>query len=217
MRSFLRRCLQVAFGLTLFALGTYFSIQANVGLAPWVAFSMGISGKTGFLYGNVTVVTSFVILAMDILLKEKIGVGTILDAILVGKLTDLFQALELIPQMTSFLPGVAVLLLGQVILCVGSYFYMSPGLGCGPRDTLMVALGKRLPKVPIGLVRGLIEGGALLVGWALGAKVGLGTVISVFGIGFILELTFKVMHFDATAVTHESLLDSWKGLRGAKV
>lgn len=82
------------------------------------------------------------------------------------------------------------------------------GLGCGPRDALMVALGKRFSKAPIGLVRGLLEGSVLLIGWLLGAKVGLGTVIAVFGIGIIIEYTFKLFRFDVKGVQHENLLDT---------
>lgn len=207
-----KRMGRLLFGLFLFAVGGYLAIQANVGLAPWSAFSMGVSGKTGLLYGDVSVLTSFVILAMDLCLKEKIGVGTLLDAVLIGKLTDLFLALELMPMMENFWAGVAVLLLGQVVTAIGSYYYIGAALGCGPRDTLMVALGKRLVRTPIGLVRMLIEGTALLIGWLLGAKVGLGTVISVFGMGAILQVTFQILKFDVKDITHESLWDTWRSL-----
>lgn len=207
-----RRLGRLLFGLVLFSVGGYLSIQANVGLAPWSAFSMGVSGRTGLLYGDVSVITSFVILAVDLCLKEKIGVGTLLDAVLIGKLTDLLLALELMPKMENFWAGVAVLLLGQVVTAVGSYYYIGAALGCGPRDALMVALGKRLKKTPIGLVRMLIEGTALLIGWALGAKVGLGTVISVFGMGTILQVTFQILKFDVKDITHEGLSDTWRNL-----
>lgn len=207
-----RRLGRLLFGLVLFSVGGYLSIQANVGLAPWSAFSMGVSGRTGLLYGDVSVITSFVILAIDLCLKEKIGVGTLLDAVLIGKLTDLLLALELMPKMENFWAGVAVLLLGQVVTAVGSYYYIGAALGCGPRDALMVALGKRLKRTPIGLVRMLIEGTALLIGWALGAKVGLGTVISVFGMGTILQVTFQILKFDVKDITHEGLSDTWRNL-----
>lgn len=207
-----KRLGRLLFGLVLFSVGGYLSIQANVGLAPWSAFSMGVSGRTGLLYGDVSVITSFVILAIDLCLKEKIGVGTLLDAVLIGKLTDLLLALELMPKMENFWAGVAVLLLGQVVTAVGSYYYIGAALGCGPRDALMVALGKRLKRTPIGLVRMLIEGTALLIGWALGAKVGLGTVISVFGMGTILQVTFQILKFDVKDITHEGLSDTWRNL-----
>lgn len=77
----------------------------------------------------------------------------------------------------------------------------------------MIGLKRRLPKVPIGMIRGLIEGSVLLAGWLLGAKVGLGTIIAAFGISTILQLTFNWLHFDAKSVQHEGI---WQTL-GIKI
>ncbi|MEF9972738.1 MAG: hypothetical protein RR296_00485 [Clostridia bacterium] len=211
--AYFKRTIRLIVGLLLFALGSYLSIQANIGLAPWEAFGMGCAYLTGASYGNVVVVTGLLILVVDCLLKEKIGLGTVLNVLLIGKFIDLFGLLHLVPMMHNFFAGLAVLLLGQVVICIGSYFYIGAGMGCGPRDALMVALGKRLPKVPLGAIRGMIEGAVLLLGWLLGAKVGVGTLIAVFGIGFILEYTFKCFHFDAKAVSHENLVQTARGMR----
>lgn len=210
MKGYSVRLVKLIFGLFLFALGSFLTIQANIGLASWEAFSMGIANLTSQTYGNILIISGFVILIIAVLLKEKIGFGTILNTILIGTFVDLIQGMDVIPQMNSFISGVLMLLLGQVSICVGSYFYIGASLGCGPRDALMVALGKRLPNVPIGIIRGLIEGTVLLIGWLLGAKVGIGTVISVFGISFILEGTFKILHFDVTNIEHESVIDTVK-------
>lgn len=196
----------------LYALGSFLSIQANIGLAPWEAFSMGGSYLTHISYGNIVVISGFVIIAIDFAFKEKIGFGTILNAILIGKFVDLIQFANIVPLMSNFWLGILMLLLGQVVICVGSYFYIGASLGCGPRDALMVALGKRMPKVPIGAIRGLIEGTVLIIGWLLGAKVGMGTVISVFGIGLILQFTFKLLRFDVKNIKHESVADTVKAM-----
>lgn len=212
MKRYCVRLVRLIFGLFLFALGSFLTIQANIGLASWEAFSMGIANLTDQTYGNILIISGIVILGVDVLLKEKVGFGTILNTILIGVFVDIIQAFEIIPQMHSFVSGVVMLLLGQVSICIGSYFYIGASMGCGPRDALMVALGKRMPNVPIGITRGLIEGTVLLIGWMLGAKVGIGTVISVFGISFILETTFKLLHFDVTNVEHESVVDTVKTL-----
>ncbi|MGM0114574.1 YczE/YyaS/YitT family protein [Enterococcus sp. DIV0187] len=206
MKGYSVRLVKLVFGLFLFALGSFLTIQANIGLASWEAFSMGLAYLTDQTYGNILIISGFVILVIDVALKEKIGFGTILNTILIGTFVDL------IPQMNNFFSGVLMLLLGQLSICIGSYFYIGASLGCGPRDALMVALGKRLPKVPIGIVRGVIEGTVLLIGWLLGAKVGIGTVISVFGISFILEATFNILHFDVTNIEHESIVDTVRTL-----
>lgn len=212
MKGYSVRLVKLVFGLFLFVLGSFLTIQANIGLASWEAFSMGIAYLTDQTYGNILIISGFVILVIDVALKEKIGFGTILNTILIGTFVDLIQAVDLIPQMNNFFSGVLMLLLGQLSICIGSYFYIGASLGCGPRDALMVALGKRLPKVPIGIVRGVIEGTVLLIGWLLGAKVGIGTVISVFGISFILEATFNILHFDVTNIEHESIVDTVRTL-----
>jgi uncharacterized protein len=212
INNYVKRTIRLIFGLFLYALGSFLSIQANIGLAPWEAFSMGGAYLTHLSYGNIVVISGFVIIAIDFAFKEKIGFGTILNAILIGKFVDLIQFANIVPMMSNFWLGLLMLLLGQVAICVGSYFYIGASLGCGPRDALMVALGKRMPKVPIGAIRGLIEGTVLIIGWLLGAKVGIGTVISVFGIGFILQITFKLLRFDVKNIKHESVADTVKAM-----
>lgn len=208
MNHYIGRITRLLLGLFLFSLGSFLTIQANIGLAPWEAFSMGGAYLTHLSYGDIVVITGLLIIIVDIALKETVGLGSILNAILIGKFVDLIQATNLIPQMTSLVPGLLMLLLGQVIICIGSYFYIGSALGCGPRDALMVALGKRLPNIPIGAIRGLLEGTVLMIGWLLGAKVGIGTAIYVLGIGFILQFTFKLLRFDVKNVEHESIADT---------
>ncbi len=212
INNYVKRTIRLIFGLFLYALGSFLSIQANIGLAPWEAFSMGGSYLTHISYGNIVVISSFVIIVIDFAFKEKIGFGTILNAILIGKFVDLIQFANIIPLMSNFWLGILMLLFGEVVICVGSYFYIGASLGCGPRDALMVALGKRMPKVPIGAIRGLIEGAVLIIGWLLGAKIGVGTIISVFGIGLVLQFTFKLLRFDVKNIEHESVADTVKAM-----
>ncbi len=213
IKEYTGRTIRLIFGLVLYGLGSYMSIQANVGLAPWDAFSMGLSYKTGIMYGNVVVYTGFLIIIIDFLLREKIGFGTIINAILIGKVVDLCNYLGILPVMDNFAMGVAMLFAGQVVICLGSYFYIGAAMGCGPRDALMVAMGKKFARLPIGLVRGLLEGTVLLLGWLMGAKVGIGTVIAVFGIGTIMEYTFRILKFDVKGVRHENFADTIKRIR----
>lgn len=216
VKGYLLRLLRTVFGLSLCGLGCYASVQANVGLAPWDALAMGFVNVTGSTYGNMTVAIGVAILVIDFLLHEKIGLGTIMNTLLVGKFADLYAGVSLLPRMEHLLPGVLMLLCGQLVMCVGMYFYASAGLGCGPRDSLMVGLGRRLPRLPIGLVRGVTEAAALLCGWLLGAKIGVGTVIAVFGISFLMQGVFALFRFDVKAVRHEDLLDTLRILTGKK-
>ena len=203
---------ELIFGLFLFGVGSYLTVQANIGLSPWWAFDFGISNLTGIDYGIIHIAVAVIILALDILMKEKIGWGMVGDALLIGAFVSLFNRWELVPLMETFPMGVVCMIVGLLIIAVGSFFYMDAAFGCGPRDALMVALCRRLPKLPVGVVRILLEGSALLIGWLLGAKVGLGTVISVFGIGIAIEIVFRLMKFDATRVQHEDLLDTYRNV-----
>lgn len=209
MENYIKKTLKLIFGLFLYALGLVLCIHADIGLAPWDAFGIGINKVTGISYGNVSIITGILILIVLVLLfKEKIGFATILNTILIGIFADLIIGLKIIPYMSSFFTGLLMLVTGQIVICYATYLYISVGLGSGPRDTLMVALGKKFSNTPIGIVRGAIEGTVLLIGWLLGAKVGMGTVIYVFGIGFILQTTFKLLKFDIKSVVHESIFDT---------
>ena len=204
----LLQLLKTAFGLALFAFGVYLTISANIGLAPWDSFSMGISYHTPLTYGMAHIVTSLVIVGIDLLMREKIGYGTLLDAVLVGLFVDLYGRLKLVPVLSSVPLGIAVMLIGLVIMSLGQFFYMSAGLSCGPRDAFLVGLGKRVPKCPIGVVNTIILCVVLCGGWIMGAPIGIGTVVATFGIGASMQAVFRLLKFEPRRVTHQSLLET---------
>ena len=204
----IKEILKSALGLFIFSIGVYLTIQADIGLAPWDCLSMGVSGKVGHSYGIVHTVISIVILIIDILLKEKIGYGTILDALLVGNYVDLIDHIITLPQFHSIPISCIMVIIGLFIMGYGQYFYMDAAQGCGPRDSLLIALGKRFPKTPIGVVQTVLVGIALLIGWLLGGPVGIGTVISVFGMGTALQIVCKILHFEPRDVVHKNIFET---------
>ena len=206
----IKEILKSALGLFIFSIGVYLTIQANIGLAPWDCLSMGVSAKVGYSYGIVHTVISIIILIIDILLKEKIGYGTILDALLVGNYVDWISYLKLVPVSDNVAVSCAMVIIGLLIMGYGQYFYMDAAQGCGPRDSLLIALGKRFPRTPIGVVQTFMVGIALLIGWLLGGPVGIGTIISVFGMGTALQLVCKIMHFEPRDVVHKNVLETNK-------
>lgn len=210
VKDYVIRITKLIWGLFLYAAGIYLAVQAAIGLAPWDVFAQGLALVAGVSLGTMTVLSGVAILVLVVILKEKIGIGTILNTILIGVFLDMLLWLDLVPTSDNFIVSLVMLLLGQVVISFGSYFYIGAGLGCGPRDSLMVALGKRLPKLPIGVVRGALEGLVLLIGWLLGGTVGLGTVIAAFGIGAIIQGVFTLMKFNVTAVAHESVIATGK-------
>ena len=204
----IKEILKSAFGLFIFSIGVYLTIKANIGLAPWDCLSMGVSGRVGYSYGIVHTVISIIILAVDILLKEKIGYGTILDALLVGNYVDLIDRIVPMPQFSNIPISCIMVIVGLFIMGYGQYFYMGAAQGCGPRDSLLIALGKRFPRTPIGVVQTVMVGIALLIGWLLGGPVGIGTVISVFGMGTALQIVCKIMHFEPRDVVHKNVFET---------
>ena len=206
----LKRFLRLMWGLFLAGVGMYFTIQANIGLAPWDAFGMGLAMKTGMIYGDAVLWIGVVVIGLDLALHEKIGIGTLLNATIIGKFVDLFEWLNLVPEMQSFAAGVGMMLLGQLIVCFACYYYIGAEWGAGPRDSLMVSLNRKIPKLPIGAARFTVELIVLMIGWALGAPVGFGTAMYMFGISLLMQTVFHILHFDPKALHHEGLLEMFQ-------
>lgn len=101
---------------------------------------MGIAKVTGISFSNIVVLSGVVIIAIDFLLREKVGFGTILNAVLIGKFYDLIAWLDILSSQDTLLSGIGLMLLGQFVIALASFLYIGAGLGCGPRDALMVAL-----------------------------------------------------------------------------
>ena len=204
-QSYLVRLLQLTWGLFLCALGTVMVINAKVGYTPWEVFHVGASKTFGISIGSASILTGAAVVFFAILLKEKLGLGTILNMVLVGLFLDMIMALNVIPVLDNFVLGISMLLLGLIVIAVGSYHYMKAGLGTGPRDSLMVAFTRRTG-LPIGVCRGAIEFLAVILGWQLGGMVGVGTIVAAFTIGFWVQTIFKLFKFDATKIKHESII-----------
>ena len=190
--------------------GVYMTIQANIGAGPWDVLNLGMSKTFGILYGTASIVISYAILGIDIALKEPIGIAMFIDAFVVGKAVDFFNRIEAVPKCNSMLTGIPVMLIGLTIMAYTQFTYMSASLGCGPRDTLLVALAKRAKKVPIGAVSIALLSLATFVGWLLGGPVGIGTLICAFCSGPIMQMAFTTVKFDATGVHHQHIGDSLK-------
>ena len=204
--------LRVIFGLFICSIGTYLIIQANLGLSPWEALSMGVSYHTPLSFGTAHTLIALVILVVDVALGEKIGWGTVFDALLVGTFVDLLSSTGLVPAQHRILGGVPMLVAGIFILALGQFFYMSAGHGCGPRDTFLMAVGRRMARFPIGAVNVGILILALAAGWLLGAPIGLGTVVSTFGLGTAMQIVFSLLRFEPRAVEQRGLLETVRRL-----
>ncbi len=209
-KAILLNALIAAVSLFVNGFGVYLTIQANIGAGPWDVLNLGLAKTLGILYGTASVAISYSILAIDISMKEPIGIAMFIDAFVVGKSVDFFNRINLVPKCNSMITGIFVMLIGLVIMSYTQFTYMSAALGCGPRDTLLVALAKRAKRIPIGIVSVTLLSLATFIGWLLGGPVGIGTLICAFATGPIMQMAFTSVKFDATSVHHQHLLESWK-------
>ena len=211
-RETIKKIIKTAFGLFVFAFGEYVTIQGNVGLTPWDALSMGISEYVPLTFGQVHVTSALIIVGIDLLLKEKIGIGTILDALLVGTFVDMFTAIFPFAGTANKYVGLILLLIGMIVMAVGQLIYMAGGLSCGPRDSLLIAIGKRMPKVPIGYVDIMIKITIVIISWIIGGPIGFGTLISMFGMGSAMQIVFTIFKFEPRDIVHENFIESIRKL-----
>ena len=205
---------QIALGLLVFSFGVHLTIFANIGLAPWDCLGMGIAAHTPLNYGLAMTATSVAILGIDLALRERIGYGTIIDALLTGNFVQAFNDLSPLALCTNVWTGVAMMLTGFVFMALGMWIYMRGEQCCGPRDALLVGLGKRLPSVPIGVVQIALWSAGTVVGWLLGGPVGIGTLLSAFGAGAVMQVVYQLLHFEPRDIKHLSVLEINRSLAG---
>lgn len=204
-----KRLIQLVIGLILFSVGIVFTINANLGLAPWDAFHIGLSTLTGLSFGQISIIVGLILLVITYQLNESIGLGTITNIVLIGIFIDIIFHFQWIPLSENILSGVSMILLGMILIAIGSFFYIGSCFGTGPRDGLMVAL-TRVTRKPVGIIRASIELTVLILGALLGAKIGIGTLLIAFGIGPIVQVTFKLLKFDVHNIEHSSFLQKKK-------
>ena len=173
----------------MFGAGIALILAADLGLAPWDMLHKGISEHLGIRIGFVLEGVSFLVLLLWIPLRQRPGVGTILNALEIGAVVDLVG--PHLPDTDRLIPRFAYLVLGVLIIAVGSGFYIGAGLGTGPRDGLMVGLSAR--GTSLRLARTAVEFAVGIGGIALGVRPGIGTLLFMFGIGPLVQLCLPLL------------------------
>ena len=204
---------RIIFGLVIYSFGVYLTIYANIGLAPWDCLGMGITKHTPLNYGSSMVLIGVCAIVIQLILQERIGFATLFDALITGRLTQFFIDISPYPENHSLWLGIVFMLFGFLFIALGMYVYMSAECGCGPKDGLLIAIGKRMPKIPIGVVEMLLWTAVTFAGWLLGGSVGIGTVISTFGAGAVMHLFFDVIGFEPRKMEHKSVIETIRILK----
>ncbi|MFJ2552816.1 YitT family protein [Microbacterium sp. NPDC087591] len=179
-RDLAERAVQLILGLLLYGVAMGLMVRGGIGVSPWDVLALGVAGQSGLGYGMVTNLVAVVVLLLWIPLRQRVGLGTLLNALLIGPSADL--TLAVIPAPPSLWVGAPMFLLGLVLLAFATGLYIAANFGPGPRDGLMTGLVRRTGW-PVWFVRTLIEGSVLVVGFVLGGPVGVGTVLFALGVG----------------------------------
>lgn len=185
-----RRVLQLLIGLVLYGVGDGLMITAGLGVDPWTVFAQGLAQRTGIGVGWITNIVGLLVLLLWIPLRQKPGIGTVLNVLLVG--TAIQATVTVIAPARGIVVQVLVLLAGVVLVALASGLYIGARFGPGPRDGLMTGMHDRLGW-PIWVSRLTVEVTVLVVGWLLGGTVGLGTVVFALGIGPLVHIALPLL------------------------
>ena len=187
---FLRRVVQLPVGLVLCGAGIALMIRAAVGVSPWEVLAQGVSQQTGIAFGFVVNIVGALVLLLWIPLRQRPGVGTVLNVMLIGPSAQL--GLAIIPEQTELWLQILVYAAGLVLLAIATGLYIGAGFGPGPRDGLMTGVHRRYGW-PLWAVRTAIETVVLVIGWLLGGNVGVGTLAFALLIGPLVGRTLPML------------------------
>lgn len=195
IRLHARRAAQLVVGVLLLGSGIGFTVRAQLGVSSWDVLGVGLARATGLEFGLVTILIGVVILLLWIPLRQKPGVGTLVNVLLVG--TAAHIVLSIIPPVDHLALRIVMFSSGLLLAALGTGMYIGTHYGTGPRDGLMTGL-HALTGLPIWIVRTLIELTVLGLGWFLGGNVGIGTIAFALCIGPLTQVTMKL--FDLSDV-----------------
>ena len=185
----------LCFGLTLFGLGEGLLIVSFTGASPWSVLAQGISLNVNLSIGTITLLVSIAVLILWIPLRQRPGMGTIFNALIIALMIDL--CIKFVPTPSNYIHQIILAIVSVILVGVGGGIYLVSNLGPGPRDGLMIGLQK-VSNLPIAAVRATLEISVVGIGWYLGGTVGVGTLLFAFGIGpcvaFGLYLVDKIFN-----------------------
>lgn len=188
-RRLTRRIVQLLIGLFLYGMGIAFMVRGEIGAAPWDVLSQGIARHVPLSFGVITILTSIVVLILWLPLRQRYGVGTVLNALLVGPSADV--GLLLIPVGQPLWLRIAFFIIGLLVLAAATGLYIGARFGPGPRDGLMTGLHARTGR-PIWVVRTGLEIIVVAIGWSLGGNVGIGTLAFALLVGPLCQFFMRI-------------------------
>lgn len=204
-KDILLKYIKLMLGFFLCALGLVTTINSNMGVSPWDVFHIGFSNTIKITIGQASIATGAIIILLNIILKQTLGFATIGNMIFIGLFTDMVIYLNFIPKIESnnLYIKIIMMLLGLALFSYGTFLYIVQAKGCGPRDGLMQILHQRT-NISVGIIKNLIDVGAMVMGYMLGGPIGVGTFIYAIAIGFFIQFFFKIHKVDLKKVSHST-------------
>ena len=181
---FVQRLVRCVVGLAMFGLGISMFLASKLGVPAWDVFHQGISRKTGVPIGLIIEISSVFVLLFWIPLRQRLGLGTLLNAIEIGLVVFLIG--NHLPESDRIIWRVAYVVGAMFVIAIGSGLYIGAGLGSGPRDGLMLGLAQR--GISVRVARTGVELTVLAAGLALGGSFGIATVVFTLGIGPLVQI-----------------------------
>jgi uncharacterized membrane protein YczE len=192
--GYVARCASLAFGLFVFAFAIVLILESKLGLSPWDVLNQGLAKHSPLSFGEANIAVGVTVLFVGWSLGGRPGIGTVANAVLVGSFIQALTSIDALPRLAHDGLSVRIPLLVAGISLIGpaTAFYIGADFGAGPRDTLML-VGARRTRFRLGIVRGTLELGALVIGIVLGGTFGIGTVLFAFLVGPIVETSFAAL------------------------
>ena len=198
VQSILLKLPSLFLGLFMFSMGVVMNLNSNLGMSPWGVFQVGLSQSTTLTLGQISQIVGLGVLVVGWAMGFPPGFATFMNMYFIGLFIDKIIQFSLIPEPTVLVSQLLLLLGGIIMIGAGSYFYLNPKLGAGPRDGLMMGLVQKTD-LPVYIVRGAIEVTVLVLGYFLGGPVGVGTLVTALTIGYSVQLAFKLGGYDKKA------------------
>ncbi|MCK9216441.1 MAG: hypothetical protein M0P77_00765 [Firmicutes bacterium] len=216
LKTLTGKVFKIITGLFIISLGNVLMIYANLGLNSWGILHQGISLQTPLTFGQASQLLGLFIIVICSTLGSFPGIGTILNMYFVGAFTDLLKDSHLFTTPRTIYMQFVMLIFAILIMDIGMYLYLKEKIGAGPKDGLMLILTKRC-NLDMGLIRTIMEVTAVVIGFLLGGKFGIGTIIAALALGPILRYLFKIFGYDPKKVKHEDLLETIKQIKSNKI
>lgn len=189
-------------GFVIIAFGISISVRGQIGVSPWDVLHQGIANTMNIKFGQVSILVGLTVLILSMSIKIFPGFATVLNIVFIGLFIDV--VLPYIPVAPNFYIGVIMNVVGATLMALGTTLYLYAKAGAGPRDSFLMGMIRKY-QLDTRYVKPAIEGIVLIIGFILGGNVGVGTIISLLVMGYMMDVFFRLLKFDPKAEKQKNI------------